>query len=378
MALPEFKKIYIDQVSNDSDVVANVRRLYPNDIIEVVSSDFINQHRGSMTADEFNLSKKTLFLTEFKGQFFKRCPGATQKKTLTCCNYHVLNLGSQCNMNCSYCYLQSYLNTKMSLIYTNIDQALAELKLMMTEFPNHPFRVGTGEVIDSLSLDEITLYSRKLIEFFKPQTNWTLEFKTKSDKVDQFVDLKGQKNIVVSWSINPAYVINKEEHGTARLHERIAAAKKCRDQGYQLAFHIDPMIYHEDWKNNYGELVDIITSTFTPDEVGIISIGTLRYQPEQRHMMRERFGLDSLVTQAEMFPSEGNKLRYDAHLRAEMLQFVYRRLKSKNEKWNAFFCMETPETWISSLEKIPMQIPEIKDMFKPLPVVRQVEVSEGK
>ena len=198
MALPEFKKIYIDQVSNDSDVVANVRRLYPNDIIEVVSSDFINQHRGSMTADEFNLSKKTLFLTEFKGQFFKRCPGATQKKTLTCCNYHVLNLGSQCNMNCSYCYLQSYLNTKMSLIYTNIDQALAELKLMMTEFPNHPFRVGTGEVIDSLSLDEITLYSRKLIEFFKPQTNWTLEFKTKSDKVDQVVDLKGQKKL---WSV---------------------------------------------------------------------------------------------------------------------------------------------------------------------------------
>lgn len=378
MALPEFKKIYIDQASNDSEVAANVRRLYPADIIEIVPSDFINQHRGSMTADEFNLSKKKLLLTEFKGQFFKRCPGATQKKTLTCCNYHVLNLGSQCNMNCSYCYLQSYLNTKMSLIYTNIDQALAELKIMMTDFPNHPFRVGTGEVIDSLSLDEITLYSRKLIEFFKLQPNWTLEFKTKSDKVDQFIDLKGGKNIVVSWSINPAYVINKEEHGTARFEERIAAAKKCRDQGYQLAFHIDPMIYHDDWKKNYGELVDIITSTFTPAEVSIISIGTLRYQPEQRHMMRERFGLDSLVTQAEMFPSEGNKLRYDAHLRAEMLQFVYRRLKSKNEKWNAFFCMETPETWISSLEKIPMQIPEIKDMFKPLPVVRQVEVNEGK
>ncbi len=49
-----------------------------------------------------------------------------------------------------------------------------------------------------------------------------------------------------------------------------------------------------------------------------------------------------------------------------------------HEDWNAFFCMETPETWISSLEKIPMQIPEIKDMFKPLPVVRQAEASEGK
>ncbi|MES2801829.1 MAG: hypothetical protein V4654_05010 [Bdellovibrionota bacterium] len=366
-SLPVFKKIYIERCSENSEVAVRVRSLYPAEIIEVVEHGFLAAQRGPMTAEEFNLSKQTLLLTEFKGQFFKRCPGATQKKTLTCCNYHVLNLGSQCNMNCSYCYLQSYLNTKMSLIYTNIDQALEELKTMINEFPNHPFRVGTGEIIDSLSLDEITLYSRKLIEFFKPYPKWVLEFKTKSNKVDQFIDIPGANNITVSWSINPPYIIDREEHGTARFHERIEAAKKCRDQGYKLAFHIDPMIYHPEWKENYGFLVDHITETFTPEEVQIISIGTLRYQPEQRHMMRDRFGVQSLVVGAEMFPSEGNKLRYDATLRGEMLSFVFKRLKSKNEKWNAFFCMETPETWISALEKVPMQIPELKEMFKPLP-----------
>lgn len=365
--LPVFKKIYIERCSENSEVAARVRALYPEEIIEVVEHGFLAAQRGPMTAEEFNLSKQTLLLTEFKGQFFKRCPGATQKKTLTCCNYHVLNLGSQCNMNCSYCYLQSYLNTKMSLIYTNIDQALEELQIMINEFPNHPFRVGTGEIIDSLSLDEITLYSRKLINFFKPYPKWVLEFKTKSNKVDQFIDIPGANNITVSWSINPPYIIDREEHGTARFHERIEAAKKCRDQGYKLAFHIDPMIYHPEWKENYGFLVDHITETFTPDEVQIISIGTLRYQPEQRHMMRDRFGVQSLVVGAEMFPSEGNKLRYDATLRGEMLSFVFKRLKSKNEKWNAFFCMETPETWISAIEKVPMQIPELKEMFKPLP-----------
>ena len=367
--LPQFNKIYIAECSVKSEVADRVRKLYPPEIIQIVSNDFIDSQRGPMNAQEFNESKKTLLLTEFKGQFFKRCPGATQKKTLTCCNYHVLNLGSQCNMNCSYCYLQSYLNTKMSLIYTNIDQALGELENMIQEFPNHPFRVGTGEVIDSLSLDEITLYSRKLIQFFQKHPKWVLEFKTKSNKVDQFLDLPGSDNIVVSWSINPAFVINQEEHGTARLHERIEAAKKCRDSGYKLAFHVDPMIYHADWKKNYGELVDLLASEFTPEQVQIISIGTLRYQPEQRHMMKERFGLQSLVTAAEMFPSEGNKLRYDATLRGEMLQFVYKRFKNHNEKWNAFFCMETPETWISALEKVPMQIGELKEFFKPLPQV---------
>ncbi len=29
--------------------------------------------------------------------------------------------------------------------------------------------------------------------------------------------------------------------------------------------------------------------------------------------------------------------------------------------------METPESWISSYEKNPMQIPELKDLFRPLP-----------
>ena len=370
LKMPEFNKIYISKCSQHSEVAERVKSFYPSDIIEFVDDSFLESQRGSMNAQEFNESKKTLLLTEYKGQFFKRCPGATQKKTLTCCNYHVLNLGSQCNMNCSYCYLQSYLNTKMSLIYTNIDQALAELKIMIDEFPNHPFRVGTGEVIDSLSLDEITLYSRKLIHFFQQYPKWTLEFKTKSNKVNQFIDINGSENIVVSWSINPNFVINREEHGTACLEDRIQAAIKCRDKGYKIAFHIDPMIYHENWKKNYGELVDRLTTEFKPEQVQVISIGTLRFQPEQRHIMKERFGLNSLVTAAEMFPSEGNKLRYDATLRGEMLQFVYKRLKSTDEKWNAFFCMETPETWISALEKVPMQIPELKELFKPLPTVR--------
>jgi spore photoproduct lyase len=124
-------------------------------------------------------------------------------------------------MNCSYCYLQSYLNSHVTKIFTNIDQALSELSEMAASFGDHSFRVGTGEVIDSLSLDEITLYSRKLIAFFNRHPNWILEFKTKSAKVDQFLDLATLGNTTVSWSINPSKIIEKEEHGTARLHERL-------------------------------------------------------------------------------------------------------------------------------------------------------------
>ncbi len=376
MSLPSFERIYIDEASEGSDVAARVRSLYPAEIISVATSDndLLNR-KGPMSAEEFNRSKRTLWLTTFKGQFFKRCPGATQKKALTCCNYHVLNLGSQCNMNCSYCYLQSYLNSHVTKIFTNIDQALAELKEMAESFPSQPFRVGTGEVIDSLSLDEITLYSRKLIEFFNQYPNWMLEFKTKSAKVDQFLDVTTKGNTTVSWSINPPAVIESEEHGTARLHERLAAAEKCLQKGFKIAFHIDPMIWHPEWKENYTSLAEELNKKFRAEDVHIISLGTLRFQPEQRHMMRERFGMNSYVTSAEMFKGEGDKLRYDAALRAEMFQFMIQKMKSLNPKWNIFLCMETPETWIQSFEKIPMQMPELRSFFKPLPQVREFQNS---
>jgi spore photoproduct lyase len=255
-------------------------------------------------------------------------------------------------------------------IFTNIDQALIELKEMAEMHPDQPFRVGTGEVIDSLSLDHLTLFSRKLIEFFNQYPKWTLEFKTKSAQVEQFLDLPHQGNTVVSWSINPPFIIDTEEHGTARFHERLAAARACRDRGFKVAFHIDPMIWHEGWKENYSFLAEQLNNNFKPTDVNIISLGTLRFQPEQRHMMRERFGLDSLVTQAEMFQSEGQKLRYDAAIRTEMFQFMIQKMKSLDPTWNIFLCMETPETWIQTFDKIPMQVPDLRSLFKPLPQVQ--------
>jgi spore photoproduct lyase len=363
-------KIYIDEASKDSAVVQRILNVFPKDQISWVNGDFMSDQKGTLSKEQFEWSKRNVLVTPFKGHFFKRCPGASQKTALTCCNYYVLNLGSQCNLNCSYCYLQSYLNTPVMKIYSNIDTAKAELLDMMKTFPQHPYRVGTGEIIDSLSMDELTLYSRELIPLFKEFPHWTLEFKTKSDRVDQFLDLGPAENVHVSWSINPPHIINSEEHGTARFEQRLAAAKKVVAAGFKLAFHVDPIIYHPEWKENYTYLVDEITKNFSPNDVKVVSLGTLRFQPEQRLMMRERFGMDSLVNQAEMFTSDSGKMRYDWHLRTQMFQFVLNRFKNNNPAWNIFLCMETPETWATTLNKSPMKVEGLENLFRPLPKVK--------
>jgi len=269
--LKSFDQIYIHEDSIESSVAKRVRSMFPENIVQVVKEKPLANLNGKMSANDFSKSKRLLYLAEYKGEFFKRCPGA--KPGLTCCNYFVLNLGIQCNMNCSYCYLQSYINSPLLTIYTNIDRALSELKALALQYPNQHYRVGTGETTDSLSLDELTLYSRKLIAFFQEFPKWKLEFKTKSSKVDQFLDVPHAGNVICSWSVNPQNVIDSEEHLTASLDQRLSAAKKCLDKGFTLAFHFDPMIWHPEWKQSYAQLVEEITARFSPRDITYITVG---------------------------------------------------------------------------------------------------------
>lgn len=360
--------VYINTLSKKDAVTARILELFPPHKIHWVEDDSsFGKQDGALSAREYSESKKKLYITPFKGQFFKRCPGTSQRKALTCCNYYVLNLGLQCNMNCSYCYLQSYLNTSVMTIFSNLEDALGELNEISLEHGDKKLRVGTGEVIDSLSLDPLTLYSHRLIEFFSTQTQWHLEFKTKSNHVDQFLDCDHRGNVIVSWSINPQEVIEQEEHGTATLAERLDAAEKCAHRGFPLAFHLDPMIYHKDWKTNYERLILELSKRFRHANIQGITVGTLRFQPEQRHIMRDRFGMKSWVTQAEVFPSESGKLRYDSQLRTNMFKFAVDTFK-QHSPWPVSICMETPETWIATYEALPTHMPELKSLFQPVRV----------
>ncbi|MGZ3723701.1 MAG: spore photoproduct lyase family protein, partial [Bdellovibrionales bacterium] len=295
--IEKFEKVFIHQDSASSPLAQRLISLFPAVKIEFVSARPLPEVSGELSSREFTRSKKLLYICNYPGKFFKRCPGS--RPGLACCNYFVLNWGLQCDMNCSYCYLQSFINTPLLTVYSNLEDALGELSAL--GMSDQILRIGTGETVDSLSLDELTLYSRRMIEFFRAYPKWNLEFKTKSDKVDQFLDVEHAGNVIVSWSVNPEHIVSREEHGTASLAARLAAARKCIARGFKVSFHIDPMIYHPEWRENYALLIDAIATSFDPAEVPYMSVGALRFQPEQRAMMRERFGLNSYVTSAETF-----------------------------------------------------------------------------
>ncbi len=362
--LEKFENIFIDVNSVSSKLANRVMDLAHPGQVQIVNERPWKNQRGLMSKEEYVRSKKNLFLTDFQGEFFKRCPG--HSPGLSCCNYFVLNFGQQCDLDCSYCYLQSFLNNRVMTVYTNLDKALNELRALAPTMGKQKLRVGTGEVVDSLSLDPVTLFSHDLIDFFKDYPNWTLEFKTKTSYVDQFLKQAHTKNVIVSWSINPQAIIESEEKNTASLEERLSAAEKCLEHGYQIAFHIDPMIWTPDWKEQYFDLAQQIHQRFKPSQMPYMSIGALRFQPEQRHLMRERFGMDSHVTRAEMFVAKDGKLRYSQNLREEMFQALKREFLRLSPDWRIFFCMEMPETWLHVDGQSPFRDDQLKELFDPI------------
>ena len=350
--LNRFKKVYIEKSALEDEASQRALQIFPKERIHIIDGfkeDFLK--KAALNPQQIKESKQTLQLKKFKGSFFKRCPGAKPK--LLCCNYYVLNLGQNCEMDCSYCYLQSFINWPAVVIYTNVEKAFKELQNLKKTHSQDYIRIGTGEQIDSLSLDDITLYSKKFIPFFNDCPNWILEFKTKSNNIKNFKNTHSIGNTVVSWSVNPEFIVQKEEHDTASLKERLNSALELKNRGFKISFHIDPLIYHKGWRENYKGLVDQITKHFKPTDLKHLSMGALRFQSSQKAIMRKRFGMKSLVCQGEFFKANDGKMRYDYRLRQEMFQFIWKEFKSHSNKWPCFLCMETPESWLNSLKNQP-------------------------
>jgi spore photoproduct lyase len=298
-------------------------------------------HSGGSQCD-FTEGKKHLFLCRNRGQFFKSCPGT---RAYRCCNYHILNVGMNCPMDCVYCILQAYLNKPWLSHFVNIEDMFRELDEVLTSDPKRLFRLGTGEFTDSLALDGLTGLSTKLIEYVFKNKQIILELKTKSVCIDRLEGLHHAGRVIVSWSLNAPEIMQREELRTATLEQRLAAAKKCAAWGYKLGFHFDPIIEHPGWQEGYSETIDCLFAAVPSEAIAWISLGALRYLPQLKSIGTDRFP-GSRIFYQEFIEGLDGKARYFRSHRTGLYKHIYDRLKRKaSETTCIYFCMESDEIW---------------------------------
>ena len=343
----EPEKIFVENAVRDSTITRHTLGALPHTPVLPVDSmsDLLLENRSSLS---LRRAKKYLVLAEQKGPFFKTCPGGRGRLGIQniCCDYSVINFATNCDMDCSYCFLQSYLTNPYLIVYANSDALFAELDQVFSSNPFQFFRVGTGELSDSLSLDAVTGYGRLLVEFFASRTNAVLELKTKTDRVDGLLGLDHRGRTVLSWSLNPRSIQRTDEHRTATIDERLRAAARSVATGYKVAFHFDPIVEYPDWQRDYAALVAELFATIPVRSVAWISLGGLRMTRELKELMRIRFP-KSVLPLGELVPGEDGKFRYLKPLRVE----IYSRMvgwinAAANGVVPVYLCMEKPDVWV--------------------------------
>lgn len=171
-------------------------------------------------------------------------------------NYLVPYTSSGCTAMCLYCYLVCNYNKCSYLrLFVNREEMLQKIIKVANESEEElVFEIGSNS--DLILENWITGNLKWTIENFKVDKGY-LTFPTKFDMVDDILDLnqKQKDKIIIRMSVNPKEIVKKIEIGTSPLENRIKAINKLVNSGYKVGILIAPVIFLDDWKNLYEELI---------------------------------------------------------------------------------------------------------------------------
>ncbi len=334
------EKIFVEESVKNSGLEKNFARLFPEVKIEHIPRiSFLRKNLG-FSLQEFK--KPYVFIVKENWDFIKPCPCT---KGHLGCGYWILNLGFGCPFDCSYCYLQQYQNFPGIILPANLDDFFLKTETFLKKI-GKPVRIGTGEFCDSLALDHITGYSRKLVPFFS-QKNVFFELKTKSTNIKNLLEMNPARNIIISWSLNPQSIAEKEEINTPSLKEKLKAARTVQEKGYSLAFHFDPIIPVENWQALYQETIELLYS-YTKAPFAWISLGTLRCNRELKVIVEKRYHNSSIFS-GELLLGRDKKLRYPEFIKTSIYKEMFGWIRERDSKTPVYLCMEDKDTWQKSI-----------------------------
>ena len=151
------------------------------------------------------------------------------------------------------------------------------------------------------------------------------------------------KNIFVSWSLNPQLFIDNEEARTASLIQRLESARRLSDKGILVGFHFHPLVHYEGWEKDYKKLINNLMDMFSPNEIALISFGTLTFIKPAIKSLRQ-VGTKSKILQIP-FAEAAGKMSYPMETKKKIFSKVWDSFTPWHDKVFFYFCMEDKELW---------------------------------
>jgi len=196
---------------------------------------------------------------------------------MMCPEFERLKLASNgCFYQCDWCYLKLTYRAAFPFItvHTEYDKIQEQLRKRLAKTTEKVI-FNSGELADSLAMEHLTGAAREFIPWFAQTENGYLYMLTKSDNVDDILDLGHNGHTIVAWSMNNSEVSRRFEIGAPTFERRLRAARKVQEAGYPVRIRIDPIVPGPGWREAYAETVEKIFDEVSPERV---TLGTLRFE----------------------------------------------------------------------------------------------------
>jgi spore photoproduct lyase len=296
---------------------------------------------GEKGIEKLNAERGVLLLRDRASSFIEQFEHPIGR----CAKFYKLTAYNNCNFWCEYCYLYLTFRTQpISTHFINYEKLYDEIKKFdNARIPRSLKILNLGELGDPLAVDYITGFAKQIITFmpkYAPATR--LLFLTKSDCIDDILNIDHGGQSVISFSVNTDAVYTQLEHRTPPPESRLAAAKKVQKAGYEVRLRIDPIIYYSTWEKDYTELVNKIFHFVKPAR---ITLGEYRPANGLANHIRSRFPDSPLLKVHSTLIKEGGKLRYPIEQRIRMFNAIVQQIRKNDTVVKVSLCKELPHVW---------------------------------
>ena len=238
---------------------------------------------------------------------------------------------SGCTASCMYCYLVCNYNKCSYLrLFVNREEMLNKIiKTSNSSDKNLTFEIGSNS--DLILENTITNNLPWTINNFVTSANkGFLTFPTKFDMVDDILNIDHKGKIIIRVSVNPEEIINNVEFGTSRLIGRIKAINKLKQANYKVGILIAPVIFVDNWKKIYLDLIKYLYDNLTVEVKKDIffEVIFMTYSYVHSKINEEAFPSAANIFNKELMTGRGKgKYMYKQNIKQEGETFFIENLK---------------------------------------------------
>lgn len=270
---------------------------------------------------------------------FDITPLPKSKDDVVCPHFLELKWAYGCPFNCSWCYLKGTFRFRPEGIkpaFKNYDKIKKHVIKFLANVKT-PELLNTGEIADSLMGEHLDPpFSEFIIKLFEKQSRHKVLFLTKSDNIDNILQILEIKQAIFSFSLNAIPVAERWEKDPPSVERRIKAAEKLYNRDLPVRIRIDPMVPIDDWYKYYIELIDLIFDKFVPER---ITLGSLRGLQSTINNVDDKSWTKYLKENSNW----GKKIDFGTRL--AMYSNIIKYLNREYDYKNIALCKETVKIW---------------------------------